>query len=351
MTFQEIIQKDPTIWTAEIKDIDKKTITDWFQFREVCDDEKFKVFFQRILNTNYHLYLEKQRLEPGYARYDWLVNQYLELQRKNKSTLTGSRDGTSGAKTTATREIDYKNTNNSTNENISNSTSNSENSNTTTNNLSNSSTTAVSSKNNQTQKTTSSNENTSATFNSGDSVSANKELPFESSNIPAKNISVKYKDQVIGSFNGIGPLDFTAATSQSETTNFSSQSNNGQSMNSSSISYEGEADTVSTTASTTDTGTVTAAGTGKVINATTDNMSVSGSSTNKGNETNNNQVNSSNSENHSENSENDETLQQAGRQGNIAAILEEASSFIETSSAFTWFRKQLETCFINVFEI
>ena len=73
--------KNQNLYPSQIEQTDREMINDWFDFRYVCDDEKFPVFFKRYLNLYYNRYLELQRLEPGYAKYDWLVNNYLELQK------------------------------------------------------------------------------------------------------------------------------------------------------------------------------------------------------------------------------------------------------------------------------
>lgn len=58
----------------------QQTIFDWFQYREVVDDDKFAVFFTRVLNEHIRRYDQILRLEPGIAEYDWMVQRYLESQ-------------------------------------------------------------------------------------------------------------------------------------------------------------------------------------------------------------------------------------------------------------------------------
>ena len=62
----------------------QQTIYDWFQFREVVDDDKFDVFFNRVLNRDYNRYYQLLRIEPGISEYDWLVQKYTEAQKENK---------------------------------------------------------------------------------------------------------------------------------------------------------------------------------------------------------------------------------------------------------------------------
>lgn len=72
----------------------KATIFDWFQYREVCDDDKFNTFFNRTLVRDLPQYEQLLRIEPGVAEYDWLVEEYLESQRthtgSNSDTLSGN---------------------------------------------------------------------------------------------------------------------------------------------------------------------------------------------------------------------------------------------------------------------
>lgn len=71
------------------------SINDWFDLREVCDDDNFTIFFKRTLNMCYNQYMELLRIQPGYAKYDWLVNQYHEIEHKatgNETTLGTTKD-------------------------------------------------------------------------------------------------------------------------------------------------------------------------------------------------------------------------------------------------------------------
>lgn len=53
----------------------QQTIFDWFQFREVCDDDRFNIYFNRVLNRDYKLYASLLEVEPDAGKYDWLINQ------------------------------------------------------------------------------------------------------------------------------------------------------------------------------------------------------------------------------------------------------------------------------------
>ena len=70
-----------------------------------AEDETFIRFFRNILNRDFPRYEELVRIEPGYAMYDWLVQNYNEAQTRNtqNSTTQGRVENvTSGTTTTAT---------------------------------------------------------------------------------------------------------------------------------------------------------------------------------------------------------------------------------------------------------
>lgn len=103
-TFSQIINEGYTYPEIIPEDL-QGVIYDWYQFREVCDDDKFVPFFDRLLNKCYRQYDQLMRIEPGVADYDWLVSQYKELQREatDNSTDVISSEGTS-TKAEATTE-------------------------------------------------------------------------------------------------------------------------------------------------------------------------------------------------------------------------------------------------------
>lgn len=79
----------------------KATIYDWFQFREVNDDEKFPVMFRRTLNASMRKYLQLIQIEPGQqvkfpdnvtreVTYDWLVQNYKEMTNYSDGTTSKS---------------------------------------------------------------------------------------------------------------------------------------------------------------------------------------------------------------------------------------------------------------------
>lgn len=72
----------------------KQTIFDWYQYRYVCDDDKFNVFFNRVLNRDLPQYNQLLRLEPGISDYDWMVEEYRETQRTHEGATESTSDVT-----------------------------------------------------------------------------------------------------------------------------------------------------------------------------------------------------------------------------------------------------------------
>lgn len=115
MTYAEMTQTTAVLFPSNVTQDFKDTVYDWFQFREVCDDNKFPVFFKRKIAEDYSRYLELLRVEPGYAHYDWLVSMYRELENKKVGTVeatenreltsSGSRNNTTTRTGTSTAEV------------------------------------------------------------------------------------------------------------------------------------------------------------------------------------------------------------------------------------------------------
>lgn len=69
----------------------------------MCDDTFFPRFFRRVLNRDYARFRQLLRIEPGIAKYDWLVQQYKESQVYGIDETEG--DKTSTTSVTASKEI------------------------------------------------------------------------------------------------------------------------------------------------------------------------------------------------------------------------------------------------------
>lgn len=68
-------QSDETVQAA---------VYDWFKYRRIGfkDTDKFLDILQRNVAINYPIYQQKLRIEPGVSTYDWLVQVYRERQLK-----------------------------------------------------------------------------------------------------------------------------------------------------------------------------------------------------------------------------------------------------------------------------
>lgn len=92
----------PTIVDNPTKDL----IFDWFQYREVCDNEKFNTFFNRTLSKCWRKYQQLLRIQPGEevefddgvvrrVTYDWMVQEYRELMHETKDESENTESITS----------------------------------------------------------------------------------------------------------------------------------------------------------------------------------------------------------------------------------------------------------------
>lgn len=111
-TFQEIIEDGytfPEYIPQQLQDV----ITSWYQFRHVCDDERFNAFFDRVLYRDFDRYEELLRIDPTISDYDWLVEQYRErlLERQASGTATSESENSGTKSTTHGHIISSQDTN------------------------------------------------------------------------------------------------------------------------------------------------------------------------------------------------------------------------------------------------
>lgn len=100
-TFSEILEAGyqyPDYIPQELCDV----ITSWYQFRHVCDDQKFQAFFDRVLLRDYDRYEQLLRIDPTVSDYDWLVQIYRERMLERSATGSSSLETeTSGENSTS----------------------------------------------------------------------------------------------------------------------------------------------------------------------------------------------------------------------------------------------------------
>lgn len=128
-TFDKILEEKPDLyngiagytWSSDenkwvntgVSDITKSLIEDWFGMRKVCDDDNFERFFKRKMNITALRYAQLSRIEL--SAFDPLVADYVErevLAENSKTaagkvdkTASGTTSGTTGRETTRTPNL------------------------------------------------------------------------------------------------------------------------------------------------------------------------------------------------------------------------------------------------------
>lgn len=108
-TYAEMIQEGKITFPSNVDDATKAIIYDWFQYREVNDNNLFPVMFKRTLAMSMRKYNQLLRIQPGQpfivdgvekvVTYDWLVQSYREALTEEESTgsdsytLSGTKTG------------------------------------------------------------------------------------------------------------------------------------------------------------------------------------------------------------------------------------------------------------------
>lgn len=115
-TFKEYLNENPDLYQGTAARNDEATqsvIYDWFQDRRVSSDRHFAKYFRRAINQNYHLYMQRLRIEPGVigdtgraTNYDWLINQYEEYMNNSVKADSHISDNVSEAD----RQVNSSNT-------------------------------------------------------------------------------------------------------------------------------------------------------------------------------------------------------------------------------------------------
>lgn len=332
------------MWPTGVDSSLKETITEWYTYREVCDNDKFPLFFKRKLELALPRYNQLLRIEPGVSQYDWLVQKYNELQRVHTESGTTNRTSSSTKETTGA-ESDLK-------------------LNTKTNNTTDTTYTdgAISEANGGTVNKATGYGKTVTNSGSVSSSGSNTEtgqihdVGTQQNSSDSKGLS-KASPQSISYAAGGFPstMDWTYPGSQSEQKNTASGEDrntrtfdNHRNANTSSTtdnrsSTQGGSDLETTTDSRTKTNlhhdTTVLNKSGTVIDQG------SGSVTKTGSETGSSRTGGSDSKS------GDERVRETGRDVDIATLLQNAKAFIAVSSAFEWLRGNLEDCFMGFYEL
>lgn len=90
-----LLQSDETVQNA---------VFDWFKYRYIgfSNQDKFLDILRRNVSINYPIYQQKLRIEPGVSQYDWLVQTYRERQLKTKGSADNSVEYDSAQTSTKT---------------------------------------------------------------------------------------------------------------------------------------------------------------------------------------------------------------------------------------------------------
>lgn len=270
----------------EEDDVTQDAILEWFFYRKITDNDKFRKFFRRALNVYENQYYNLLRIET--TDIDPLVSNYLERQilRRGTGTTTDSNNltvsGTSSGRTTTTG----RGTGNST------------------------TTTGGTASTTGTQDVTTTDTGTTSGTTSNNTKHKHGETPQAASNV-----------------NGAMALDWSYLSNQDE------EESNGTSSGTSSGS--------SRTAGTTTDATTT---TGTATTATTDTSN--GETTSSGS----NGRTESGTNTRTDNTADDTRERLTGRQEAPQDLLSRARDYITRTNAFLWLAERLEFCFLQIFE-
>ena len=204
-------------------------LTDYFRFREVCDDEKMSVFFWRDLNIYANRYKALVRVET--IDFDPMVNRYFESEFVSNHSNSGSEQGSvSMAGTSTSTEAGNSATSGTTEESASS---------TTTTNITGADNRSGS-KFGSTDTTTQNNTETSADATTNTAVdstskSANKVAPMDASNAGGTSGKLNNLDFTYASgYNQTDSNSTTDSTNHSEGTSEGYSTSNGVSSENSS---------------------------------------------------------------------------------------------------------------------
>lgn len=324
MIFQTMRQNND-VYGGLIPQSLQETINEWFDSRHVCDNDNFIRFFQRVLKRDYHRYNELLRIEAGAqfearAGYDWLVNSYLEKEiaaDHNSSGENGRTITTTPRVKTSTDSflsISFGSTSTLTH--------------------------GLKSETTYGRKDEGSTENLTdeGSANSTNSTAANKAMP---ASVAAPYVDSSLSDVELSggvdiqltqgnndSFNS--ELSTPSAIAKNDTNSVAhsirnaSGSSSNQASGKDTVQNSGN-DATAKTGADTHTGSVTVSKTG--VDTVKDQGSTSDESHDLTHEI------------------------YTGRSGSPAEMLEKARQYIESTSAWEWFRVQLEPCFIGVYDI
>lgn len=325
-TFSQIISEGYQ-YPEQIPQDLQAVIYDWYQDRHVADDDKFNRWFTRILNRNYEQYVQLLRIEPGVAKYDWLVTQYRELQRED----TGSHNNSASI----VREGSYTLTHDTT------VTDNGQSTDVSTEGITRSGEKTVTGNDSKTinrddaidrtdSGTTSDSSTSSTTENTKTMV---KDLPM----------SISYTGQTQQEVSEL-PLDWASATTQQGVGHIGSTTNSGSSTTGNTSNETLDSDV-----------TESGSNSSREITSGSDSKNFSDTKTSQGTskKTGTDVTDTEGTETKADNGTSTGRTREiyTGRQGQIASIMEKAKKFITTTNAWDWLSFEIDKAFMGVYEV
>lgn len=336
-TFKEVIDGGYTYPESIPADL-QAVIYDWFQYRYVNDNDRFETFFTRLLLRDYEQYNQLLRIEPGISKYDWLVTEYEELQRKSDSTQTTAKTGntsTTKSETTSGTEsqtIDTNRTETGTDGN--------------TRTLTDASTERVI--DTIDDSTTYTIDETTSNNRSGNQTTDNETNTDNQTLTRALPMSTTYGSGGASGFPA--GLNWETASGQEETKgnrtdggSITSSETGGGTRNADNVTVlDGDRQR-----------NVTHGGTITTVDSGTDSVTVDETKEVSGTKSGTLQGSGSVTETGSGSVEGSDTIRQirTGRNGQIANVLTRAKEYIQTSNAWEWLAGRIETCFMGIYEV
>lgn len=351
-TLNQVLEENPAIYNnvagyawneasqswedVGISDATKQLIQEWFGLRTVCDDTKFPVFFKRQIDLCALRYAQLARIEL--SAFDPLVADYAERQTEETSSRastsetnverSGSSSGSNESTSTRTPDLTHTETGSSEGENSESGTGKT------------------------TGKETSTGENSgqSSSTDGGSDKTEHSESNSDKSATMQKNApqSISYAAASSGS---LPALDWSYATAQGQT------ENQGQGTSSDNTNY-GKTNTSSNSGSTSD--EKNSQGTSEDSKNGTNSESHTSTGHDTGTDTtvqsgSNSGTTSERSNGNTSGTESGDVQRREISTGRGGLTPQEAFrtavSYLKTSSAWDWMRKQLEVCFLSVYDI
>lgn len=345
-TYAEIV--DSITLTPIIDEPTKQLIYDWFQFREVWDDEKFEATFNRQINRDYKAYLEMLRVQPGYAKYDWLVMNYNEhlIEKENSKEMilynTGSSSQTGTTGTTATTQSDTTQTIGKDTTTVDASGQNDK-----TYDNDTTKTSKLGQVRNDQKTTTETPDNTTVSWDDNYGVNAQKNSPMDAGDIRLGSKSFTGDSRSMDTITPVGETSVVSAIGQQSGASRHETKNTGENVTTEFTihNFDDGQDTetiddhgVSTETNSNNSTTEMTYGNRTSANTVTDSTNVETEGTI-----------SSFSEGTSNESGNEVIKERyTGRTASPQTLMTEAVAFISSSIAWEWFYERLEPCFISI---